>query len=88
MRSDSVSMPCKISHAECGLTQQEGSHGAFLAEVHVVKALIGCGQFGKLAARGMGSSPIKTTAIHYQPTDHCAVPAQKLGGRVVNQIGP
>ena len=68
-------------------TQQKGAHGALFGEHHVVKAIVGLGQFGKFAS-GFGAIPVKTAAVHHDAAHHCAVPAQELGGRVVDQVSP
>ena len=72
----------EVAQAFAAGAQQKGAHGAFFAEDHVVKAGVGLGELGKLAR----CFPVKRAAIHHQPADHRAVTAEKLGGRVVDQV--
>jgi hypothetical protein len=95
MRSGSVSMPCRISQAVCGLmqapksrrpfaagAQQEGAVGAFFAEHHAVEAGVGLVQFGKRPERPV-EGPLSTST----PPTTVPWPAQELGGRVEDQVG-
>jgi hypothetical protein len=79
MRSDRVSMPCRISQAVCGLMQAPKSRRpsrrarsrkaptvTFLGEHHVVKAVVGRGQFGELAMPACSAFPVKAAAIDHQ----------------------
>ena len=75
MRSGSVSMPCRISQAVCGLmrraevaqalaprAQQEGADGALLAEDHVVEAVVGLRSARRnLPERSQSKLPESTT---------------------------
>ena len=72
----------KVAQAFAPRAQQEGAHGAFFAEHHVVKAFVALGELGELAA----FFPVKTAAVHHDAANHRAVAAQEFGGGVVDQI--
>ena len=57
----------------------------YKAARHVVKAVVGLRQLGKFACCAR-AFPIKRTAIDHHAANDCAVTAQKLGGRVVDQV--
>ena len=66
----------KVAQPLTACAQQKGAHRALFAEHHVVKAVVGLGQFGEFA-RGF---PVKAAAIHHDAAYHRAVAAEELGG--------
>ena len=74
----------KVAQALAPGPQQEGAHGRLLGEDHVVKTFIGRTELGETVR----SAPVKRAAVHHHAANHRAVAAQKLGGRVVDQVGP
>ncbi len=84
-------LPCRhrvharaeIAQAFAAGAQQEGRHGAFLGKHHVVEARVRLGQLRMPAGRHV----IEGAAVDQHAADGGAVPAQELGGRVVEQVG-
>ena len=82
-------MPCRMSQAVCGLmqapksrrpsrrAQQEGAHGALFGEHHVVKAVVGLRQLGKLARR-LRAVPVKLPPSTTMPPTTVPWPERNL----------
>ncbi|MNT50093.1 hypothetical protein D3C72_1869940 [compost metagenome] len=66
----------EIAQAFAARAQQEGAHRALFGEHHVVKAVVGLGQFGKAPAL----FPVEAAAIHDDAANHRAMAREELGG--------
>src|SRR2546426_11541507 len=72
----------EIAQALAPRAQQERGDGRLLLEVHAVKSRVGLGQLRKFS-RGL---PVENAAVDQHPADRDSVPAEELGGRVVDEI--
>src|SRR5665647_1579600 len=74
----------KITQALAPGAQQERTNGGLLTEHHVVKAIVRGGELREFAAL----VPVKAAAIDHDAANYRTVTTQKLGGGVIDQIGP
>ena len=73
----------EVTRAFLAGSGDKGRGAKFLNEIHVVKASIRLGEGWEFAR----TLPVEAAAVNHQATNHDAMPAQKLSGRMKNNIG-